>query len=348
MRGSLLPIDGSNMKECFRLATFNLENLDWSPTRETEFARRMAVLKPILRDLSADVVCLQEVDAQKTPTQRASEHLPRRFLALDRLLADTPYEAFHRATSARPGTGVPADVHNLAILSRWPLGEQRQIHHDIVAKWSWTPPRENGAAPAPVEITWDRPLLYACVAMPDGAPLHVINLHLRAPRAVPVASTPNARERPSSRAFAQGQFLAAQKREGQALEARLFTERLFDREPGARIAICGDFNADEHDAPTRLLRGAPEENAGADFPRALEALETRVAPERRFSVIHAGRPTLIDHILVSRALAGAAREVAIINEGLQDEAWAAEPIVGSLHAPVVATFDFAGAPARSP
>ena len=37
--------------------------------------------------------------------------------------------------------------------------------------------------------------------------------------------------RVSSRAWAEGQFVAAQKREGQALEARLFIERLFDNEP---------------------------------------------------------------------------------------------------------------------
>jgi hypothetical protein len=68
-------------------------------------------------------------------------------------------------------------------------------------------------------------------------------------------------------------------------------------------------------------------------------LEERVEPPRRFTVIHAGRPTLIDHLLASPALAAAWRETTILNEGLQDEVYAPEPIDASLHAPVVARFE---------
>jgi len=64
------------------------------------------------------------------------------FLALERLLSDTAYQNYYQATSVRPGSMAPADIHNLVILSRWPIREQRQLHHDIVAKWSWTPPAE--------------------------------------------------------------------------------------------------------------------------------------------------------------------------------------------------------------
>jgi endonuclease/exonuclease/phosphatase family metal-dependent hydrolase len=114
----------------FRLATFNIENLDWSHGHEAEFAIRMAVLKPIITELAADVICLQEIDAQKVLS-----HEQRRFLALDRLLSGTDYQSYHLATSVRPGTHRPADVHNLAILSRWPIIEQRQVHHGIAKKW---------------------------------------------------------------------------------------------------------------------------------------------------------------------------------------------------------------------
>ena len=240
------------MANQFRLATFNLENLDYSAARRAVFERRLGVLKPLLGELAADVLCLQEINAQK-----AADHDGRRFLALDRLLAGGPYESYHRATSVRPGTTAPADVHNLVIASRWPIVERRQLFHDIVAKWSWTPPAEGRSTQGPVEVAWDRPLLYACIAAPDGAPLHIINLHLRAPRAVPL------QEVGSSRSFVEGQFLAAQKREGQALEARLFVERLFDADPAARIVVCGDLNSREHDAPMRILRGARDE----DTPR---------------------------------------------------------------------------------
>lgn len=309
-----------------RAASFNLENLDFSGADASLFARRLKVLRPVLDELAADILCLQEINAQ-----REKPHAPRRFLALEKLLAQTPYADFHVATSRRPGSDEPADVHNLAILSRWPIVETRQLHHDIVGRWSWTPPEEG--APA-VDIAFDRPLLYAKIAVPAGPPLHVLNLHLRAPRAAPV---PTARGLGSSRSAALGQFLAAQKREGQALEARLFVESLFDAEPNARICVCGDFNADEHDAPTRILRGARAED-GPPAPRGLIPLEDRVEETRRFSVIHAGRKTLIDHILASPALAAHCRGAEIFNNGLEDEVGARDPVLGSLHAPLVAEF----------
>lgn len=310
--------------QAFRVATFNLENLDWSATGTAAFARRSGALRPLLEALDADILCLQEIHAQRVHKREA-----RRFIALERLLATTRYAAFHRATTVRPGGAAPADVHNLAILSRWPMRARRQIHHDIVARWNWPPPREaDGSQPGPVEIVWDRPLLYASIELPNGLPLHVVNLHLRAPRAIPVAS---ARGLGSSRAQIEGQFVAALKREGQALEARLFVETLFDEAPDALVAIAGDFNAEAHDAPTRLLRGG-EDAAGA---RVLVPLEERVAPSRRFTVIHAGRRALIDHLLASPALAAAWRETTILNEGIQDEVYAGEFVEGSLHAPVV-------------
>ncbi len=315
------------MANQFRLATFNLENLDYSAARRAVFERRLGVLKPLLSELAADVLCLQEINAQK-----AADRDGRRFLALDRLLAGGPYEGYHRATSVRPGTSAPADVHNLVIASRWPIVERRQLFHDIVAKWSWTPPAEGRSMQGPVEVAWDRPLLYACIAAPDGAPLHVINLHLRAPRAVPL------QEVGSSRSFVEGQFLAAQKREGQALEARLFVERLFDADPAARIVVCGDLNSREHDAPMRILRGARDEDTPDTMPRILVPLAERINEARRFSVVHGGRKLLLDHILASPALAAACSSVIILNEGLQDEVAAQEPILGSLHAPVMASF----------
>lgn len=314
----------------FRLATFNLENLNWAATRQAEFDRRRAALLPLLDALDADVLCLQEVGAQKP-----RKHGARDYLALDRLLAGTAYAGFQRAATVRPGANAPSDVHNLVILSRWPIRARRQLHHDIVDRWSWPPPREGDARPEPIVIEWDRPALYAAIEPPSGPLLHVVDLHLRAPRPAPVAT---ARGEGSSKAQIEGQFVAAQKREGQALETRLFVETLFDAEPEARIAICGDFNADEHDAPTRLLRGGDNElQQGA---RALTPLEARVAPAQRYTVLHAGAPKLIDHLLASNALAAAWRETRILNEGLQDEVFAQDPILGSLHAPIVATFTF--------
>jgi len=315
------------MTGAIRLATFNVEHLDWSASHADAFARRCSVLRPLLDALDADILCLQEVDAQKLHKQEA-----RSYLALDYLLEDGPYAGFHRAVTLRPETGAPADVHNLAILSRWPIVSSRQIHHELTPRWSWPPPGDDGVEPPPVAIVWDRPLLYIAIAAPGGL-LHVINLHLRAPRPAPIAT---ARGVGSSRSRAEGQFIAALKRNGQALEARLFVETLFDADPAARIAVCGDFNAEVFETPMRLLCGGAE-TASPD-PRTLIDLETRIASERRHTVIHAGRPVLLDHVLVSPALVADWRETQILNEGLADEALTEGSIDGSFHAPVVISF----------
>lgn len=321
------------MPASFRLATFNLENLNVSRGHENEFERRIVVLRPTLQEIAADVLCLQEVDAQKV-----SPHGSRQFLALDRLLSATAYQNYYQATSVRPGSVMPADIHNLVILSRWPIIEQRQLHHDIVAKWRWTPPAEGSSMPPSVEIEWDRPLLYARISLPGDSALHVINLHLRAPRAVPIPGRSKNVRCASSQTWAEGQFVAAQRREGQALETRLFVEHLFDHEPNALIAICGDLNSEEHDTPARLLMGMPDEETGNTSRRAMIPLGSRVEKARRFTTVHAKRPVLVDNILASRTLAARCKDVAIFNKGLQDEVEAKEPILGSLHAPVIAAF----------
>ncbi|HUI20138.1 MAG TPA: endonuclease/exonuclease/phosphatase family protein [Methylocella sp.] len=318
----------------FRLATFNLENFEWSRAHEIAFRDRIAVLKPLLTAIAADVVCLQEVAAQ-----RVSPHEERQFLALDRLLCDTAYQSYFRATSVRPETNAPADIHNLAILSRWPIRKRQQLYHDIVAKWNWIPPGEGSQVQPAIEVSWERPLLYARISLPNGAGLHVINLHLRAPRPVRIPKNGEKIGHLSSRAWAEGQFLAAQKREGQALEARLFIESLYDEEPDALIAVCGDLNSKEHDVPERLLLGIPDEDATDTSSRKLTPLAARIEESRRFSVVHAGRAELLDHILVSPTLATCCTNVTILSEGLQDEVTAKEPVLGSLHAPLVATFN---------
>lgn len=317
----------------FTLATFNAENLDFRETEEAHFDRRREALVPVLTALEADILCLQEVNAP-----RASKAASRDFAHLDRLLAGTPYADFHRAASVRPGADEPADVHNLIVLSRFPVVETRQLHHDFVPAWEWSPPvpDEDGAS---VRAAFDRPTLYARVDA-DGRPLHVLNLHLRAPRAAHLPAEKADGRWKSSAGWAQGMFLAAQLRQAQALEARLFVETIFDGDPGARVIVCGDFNADSYETPTRILCGAPEDGDDGQFAsRYLERLEARTPKERRHTVIHAGRRVLLDHILASPALARHCARVEIFNDGLIDEADAPKDVIGSLHAPIAARFE---------
>lgn len=317
------------MTQTWRIATFNMESLDRDEADAAGFAARIAVLRPILNALDADVLCLQEVNAQGPGGAR-----PRVFSALRDLIAHTDYAPFHLAHSVNPLSGKPADVHNLIILSRWPIRRSWQIFHDIVPRFQMPDLSANGFH----EIVFDRPVLAAEIDAPQGL-LHVMNLHLRAPRAAPLGEAGKGGRWDSNAHWAEGFHLGALKRQAQALETRIAVDRIFDGDPNARIAICGDLNADSFETPTRILRGVPDEGAeGALALRALDMIDRRLAPEQRYSVIHDGRRVMLDHILASRELARTCLRVEAMSEGLQDEARVVGAVAGSLHAPLAATF----------
>jgi endonuclease/exonuclease/phosphatase family metal-dependent hydrolase len=139
-----------------RLATFNLENLDISPRAPEQLERRIEALRPQLERLAADVLCLQEVNAQHVAGKKE-----RRYIALDRLLEGTPYAGYSRVFSHRAGTGEAASVHNLVTLSRFPVLSQRELLHHIVPPMAYRlitarPPKSHADV-----IVFDRPALVA-------------------------------------------------------------------------------------------------------------------------------------------------------------------------------------------
>lgn len=312
-----------------RIATFNLESLDDEPGGPP-LAARIAALRPLLRRLDADVLCLQEVNGQEDVNGRSLR-------ALEALVDETAYAAHDRV--ATHGPHGPADRHNLVTLSRFAM-IGRQLRHDVVTAPSYRAVTAiPHAAASPVE--WDRPLLHARIALP-GHVLHVINLHLRAPLAAPVAGQKLA---PfvwkTVGGWAEGYYIAAMKRAGQALEARLLVERLLAEDPDALIAVAGDFNADIAGTPLRILIGDPDDTGNPALAGwRLHPVELSLPPERRFSLVHAGHRWLVDHILVSSALRCRHERTEVLNEGLLDEAAPPDPhFAGSFHAPMVATFD---------
>lgn len=315
-----------------RIATFNVEDLDEPAPGGVPLADRIAVLRPQLLALDADVLCLQEVSA------RARHDGERTVRALDELVAGTPYAAFARATSHGPAGGL-VDKHNLVVLSRLPIVAVHQHHHDLVAPpvvHLATPPR-----PRDEHVRWDRPILEVHVALPDGRPLIVFDAHLRAPLAAVIEGGKLA---PlvwrTTEAWAEGYLLAAIKRTGQALELRRHVDRLFDADPDARIVVAGDLNADVTDAAYRILRADVADTGNpALAARSLVALEDRVPEPARYTVVHGGRRLLLDHLLASPAVAAGCVDAACLNAGLPDEVEleaAGVAPVGSLHAPVVA------------
>jgi predicted extracellular nuclease len=133
------------------------------------------------------------------------------------------------------------------------------------------------------------------------------------------------------------------KRSGQALEARLLVDRLFDEDPNALIMLAGDFNAEEREVPLRIVTGSLEDTGNGHLSgRSLVLLEHSLAAARCFTVIHRGQKLMLDHLLVSRQLMARYRGIEVHNEALGDELVAytlTEATPDSYHAPIVAAFD---------
>jgi endonuclease/exonuclease/phosphatase family metal-dependent hydrolase len=321
-----------------RIATFNLENLDDKPNTTPTLAERIALVRPQLVRLRADVLCLQEVNGQETPNQ------PRRLLALQQLVAGTEYAAFHVASTTVAGGGQVYDERNLVVLSRFAIAASRQLKHDLVPQPAWRMVTAVPPAPAPGDITWERPILHVTLTIPGQPALHIVNVHLksRLPSDVPGQRRDQFSWKTAS-GWAEGSFISAVKRLGQALETRILVDQLFDADPQARIAICGDFNADHDDVTLEALCGEVENtDNGSLAGRVLLTCERTVPEPARFSLYHRGRGQMLDHVLVSRPLLAFYRSTEIHNEILHDESTAFATDVKypeSDHAPVVAELE---------
>ena len=329
-----------------RLATFNLENLGTAPEGSDARAAQITSLRPQIERLQADVLCLQEVNAGAVTAADGGRE--RALPALDALLDGTPYADFHRIHTTSPSGPMPKDRHNLVTLSRFRVTAHREIHHHLI-----DPPRyrratasfenRHEATPADDAVEWDRPLLHTAIDAGYTRPLHVINLHLRAPRAAfVVGQKRDSHTWKTMPGWAEGYFLTAMKRAGQALEARLFIDDLFDADADALIAVAGDFNADDYEVPARIIRGDDLDVGNAALsPRMLVPLDRSLPEDQRRSVIHAGRAQMLDHVFASRALSAFYEGAEVLGELLGDEVLdAAAPghAPGSFHAPVVARF----------
>jgi len=323
-----------------RISTFNLESLDLPPKAHVSIEARAEILRPALARLDADVLCLQEVNSQRVAGGKA-----RALVALDRLLEGTRYATYQRAFTTAPGGEGAADVHNLVMLSRWPIREVREVRHEIVPPLQHALQTARGSAAVDAQRTakFERPLLVTKIEIAEGRKLSVVNLHLRAPLA---AAIPGQKLAPfiwrSIGGWAEGYFVAATQRAAQALELRLVIDRMLDADPNALIAVAGDFNAEDHETPLKIAVGAEEDTGNGALTRSsLVVLDRAIAADRRWSVLHHGRPLMLDHILVSRQLFGAFRTIDVHNEALGDEALGYAKVdrpLGSYHAAVVAEF----------
>jgi endonuclease/exonuclease/phosphatase family metal-dependent hydrolase len=203
-----------------RIATFNLENLDDETGQDPSLATRVAIMRPQLDRIAADI--LQEVHSQDSPQGRT-------LAALDTPLAGTRYEAYERLTT-RTTAGQLYQERNLVILSRFPfIAHARQIIRDSSGprpsyRVATADPPDQTADP----LEWERPILYAQVDLGDGRLLHVLNLHLKSKLATDITGQKlDDYTWKTPAAWAEGFFISSMKRVGQALQVRLELDRLF-------------------------------------------------------------------------------------------------------------------------
>ncbi len=324
-----------------RIATFNIENLDEvEDDRSPSFEVRAAALRPALERLDADILCLQEVHGQ----ERQGE--PRRLLTLIKLLEETKYADFQIESTRVVGKPDVYDVRNLVTVIRpdMEFTEVRQIRNDRTEKPQYRYVTTGNPDEPVRDITWERPLFYTKVHLPSGTTIHVINLHLksRIPTDIPNQKIDRFTFKTAA-GWAEGYFVSSIKRVGAALETRIVIDDIFDDEPDANVVVCGDFNADLDNVPVAAIRGRVEDTGNGDLGgRVMLPCETSVPDSSRFSLYHHGRPEMLDHLLVSRAMIYSYRGTEIHNETLHDESVAFAfdtKFPESDHAPVVATFD---------
>ncbi len=321
-----------------RFATFNLESLDLPPRSNRSIEERIAMLAPELRRARADILCLQEVNGQTRPGEKG-----RTLAALDMLLDATPYAGYHRAVSEmKVGSGI-ADVHNLVTLSRWPIVSHRSVRNNIVPPLRYSQVTAEPETEAEETIRFDRPLLLAEIDVGEARSLMVVNCHLRAPLASSISGQKLA---PfvwrSVGGWAEGFCLSSIKRNAQALELRLAIDDMLRADPQAQIVVAGDFNAEDYESPLRIVTGAEQDTGNGTLAvHSMIVLDRAIEDGRRFSVIHQGRPQMLDHILVSRYLYGRFESIDVYNEALADEAVGYARVdrpAGSYHACLVAQF----------
>lgn len=321
-----------------RIATFNLENLDDKSGQKPTLDERITLMRPQLLRLHADVLCLQEVNGQETPDQ------PRRLLALENLIAGTPYAGFHRVSTMTGDGSQVYDERNLVILSRFEILEHHQYKHDFASAPYYQKVTAKPEETEAKEVTWERPLLHARIRLDTTRVLDLVGVHLksRLPTNVDGQKLNNYTWKSAS-GWAEGFFLSSMKRVGQALETRVLVDTLFDADEEALVVVCGDFNADLNDVPVEAIRGDVEDTGNHELARRVMVPCERTIPEpSRFSLFHHGQGKMLDHLLVSRPLLAFYKGSEIHNELLHDESVAFGTDVKfpeSDHAPVVAEFE---------
>jgi len=303
------------------LATYNVKNL-FEPRSDGEIAivdeKIMAIAQTVTAS-GADVVGLQEI---------GSALLARRLSAL---LAPI---GFHAAVV---GTADDRGIR-CALLSRLPIRFARIHTSDSLdfPRFQVDDPRPFGA-----RIPLRRGIVHVGIDVPPFGLISVLVVHFKSPLPAPLRDASGARlpivtAHDRSEAFVRSWVWRA----AEALFVRKLVDAALANEKApdgsASVAVVGDLNDGPESPIVHALR--------SDGPGALFDCTSAAASDLRYSIIHGGRRTQVDHILTTQPLATRVTRAAFDNARLRDhgpfESGADEPVtVDSDHALVAVRFD---------
>jgi endonuclease/exonuclease/phosphatase family metal-dependent hydrolase len=272
-----------------RIATLNCLNLaapgrvvyeGMPPYTPDEYIAKTQWLATMLDRLAADFVLVQEVFDKSALSDVVRQTASRgRGLSLAVPFADSK--------NTRP---------RLGLIWRTPWAPQIDSIVDLPPGWSVTLP-EKGE-----HKSFSRAPLRARIELPDGRALMLINVHLKSRR--PEFADGDDRDDPAVEARAQLRSLIMRGAEAAALRRIIVEATRGNRMP---LVVAGDFNAEPGAVTTQIVADTswkPDDRPQRDCMLfdALE-VETRLSPGRSrdvaFTILHAGEPERIDHVLVS-------------------------------------------------
>jgi len=77
---------------------------------------------------------------------------------------------------------------------------------------------------------------------------------------------------------AEAMLRSAMKGVGQALEARIIVDKVFDADLEARLVVCGGFNAEAEDGPVAAIRGDVEDTANPALAKRVRSVVVDFEP----------------------------------------------------------------------
>jgi endonuclease/exonuclease/phosphatase family metal-dependent hydrolase len=301
-----------------RVATLNVLDL-LEPNDELERAvlpGKLDWIARTLRECDADVVGLQEVGP-----------------------GELVRAVFERVTAAGAGGwGEPvlgtADARGIrcALLSRLPVVA---AHVHTAEALDFPVFVQGDPSPFGRRIPLRRGVVQARVEAVGMGAVDVLVAHFKSARPVPLRTAAGAEvEASTTRDRAEGMLRSLVWRASEALHLRGLVDRVLADRHDAHVVVVGDLN-DVPDSPAvRTVRG--------EGPGALLDCTAGIDAAKRYSAMHGGRRTQIDHALATAGLYARLADARFFNAELRDhgaDTRDAPPAVDSDHAALLVRFE---------